>query len=1017
MTDLAQLGLSIDANGMDAGIKAAETKLKGLLTTATEIAAKIHASLGGVGKGNSQAEKAIAKERLANAKAAAQDLQNQENANRKIQLNSAVMTGNAIVSAHNKQAAAEVAIEKKKAQDLAAIDAARAKQAMSMRMQPILSTGSQGLPTKATSAFNEPAAPLYTASGIASVDKMRESLARLRVEEAALHAARQAGTISHLEYARGMDGITKATNLAVAGNTRARGVFRQTASAIASATFEITGAIYGLGAAVGILSAPAAFGFKLLSTLEQTKLGMAAILVSMGEINGEAVKLPIALEAAAGMTQRLQENALKYGVNVATLADTTRSIMAPGLGAGLNLQEIEKIALAGSIAVKTIGLDSRQAVQEIRDLVAGGIQAASSTLARSLGINDQMVKDWTKAGTLYQNLMERLAGFQDTAILNTETLSGAWDIFVQKVQLAFANSVQFDAFKQKLVDLSNWIGKIDVNSGKFKFNQDIINSVTAYYEGFKATLDTLAEVGRFVSLLGPVIQTLAVLLVNTIYVLRMFAGEVKTIATQLVALAHLDFKNFKLIGSDWKKEAEAARIEVDRLSRSILGVKEAQAGGSKLLGKWGAGAGSGWSKVDPALFITGKSAGAEKDKPGRTGTADPQIAFMAGLRKEAETLGMSEEALKRYEVSKTKLSAANRRLADTYVTTIFAFKAEQEAAKLANEEAQKAIEVQDELIKASHEKVASVEKEIDQIQFETSLLGMNTGERYKAIAAREVESNIYTQGNEKLAERLVLLAKEQEYNSRIKSLLGNTQKSKTDDFMADVAAADRFRFDGGDQAQADEMIKNVTDASDKAKEKMGEMDVFAKKMAENIQQSMSDFLFDPFNNGLDGMLKGFGTMLQRMIADAVAADLAKKMFGGLSDDGATGGSGWVGAGLDWLGGLFKSANGNAFSGGHAQAFASGGILGANGGMLTHPTLFPMANGGLGIGGEAGIEAVMPLKRGSDGKLGVAAGGGGGSRNNITVVVQGGQSAPDVRRAAGQGAREALGMLNGTKRYG
>ena len=1015
MTDLAQLGLSIDANGMDAGIKAAETKLKGLLTTATEIAAKIHASLGGVGKGNSQAEKAIAKERLANAKAAAQDLQNQENANRKIQLNSAVMTGNAIVSAHNKQAAAEVAIEKKKAQDLAAIDAARAKQAMSMRMQPILSTGSQGLPTKATSAFNEPAAPLYTASGIASVDKMRESLARLRVEEAALHAARQAGTISHLEYARGMDGITKATNLAVAGNTRARGAFRQTASAIASATFEITGAIYGLGAAVGILSAPAAFGFKLLSTLEQTKLGMAAILVSMGEINGEAVKLPIALEAAAGMTQRLQENALKYGVNVATLADTTRSIMAPGLGAGLNLQEIEKIALAGSIAVKTIGLDSRQAVQEIRDLVAGGIQAASSTLARSLGINDQMVKDWTKAGTLYQNLMERLAGFQDTAILNTETLSGAWDIFVQKIQLAFANSVQFDAFKQKLVDLSNWIGKVDVNSGKFKFNQDVINSVTAYYEGFKAALDTLAEVGRFVSLLGPVIQTLAVLLVNTIYVIRMFAGEVKTMATQLVALAHLDFKNFKLIGSDWKKEAEAARIEVDRLSRSILGVKEAQAGGSKLLSKWGVGAGSPWTKVDPALFIAGKSAGAEDGKGAKGSRAvDPQIAFMANLRKEAETLGMGEEALKRYEVSKFKLSAANRRLADTYVTSIFQFKKEQEAAKLANEEAQKSFDAQDRLIEASHEKVASVEKEIDQIQFETSLLGMNTEERYRAIAAREVESNIYTQGNEKLAERIALLKKEQDYNSRIKSLLGNTQAAKTEDFMADVAAADRFLFDGGDSQKHEEMIKNITDSS---KEKLKEIDSFAAEMAKNIQNSMADFLFDPFDKGLKGMLQGFGTMLQRMIAEAVAADLAKRMFGGLADNGATGGSGWIGAGLDWLGGLLKSANGNAFNGGHAQAFASGGILGANGGMLTRPTVFPTANGGIGLGGEAGVEAVMPLKRGSDGKLGVAAGGDGGPRNSITVIVQGGQSAPDVRRAAGQGAREALGLLNGAKRYG
>jgi hypothetical protein len=48
-------------------------------------------------------------------------------------------------------------------------------------------------------------------------------------------------------------------------------------------------------------------------------------------------------------------------------------------------------------------------------------------------------------------------------------------------------------------------------------------------------------------------------------------------------------------------------------------------------------------------------------------------------------------------------------------------------------------------------------------------------------------------------------------------------------------------------------------------------------------------------------------------------------------------------------------------------FASGGIVGS-------PTLFPMADG-MGLMGEAGPEAIMPLKRGKDGKLGVAGGGG------------------------------------------
>lgn len=60
--------------------------------------------------------------------------------------------------------------------------------------------------------------------------------------------------------------------------------------------------------------------------------------------------------------------------------------------------------------------------------------------------------------------------------------------------------------------------------------------------------------------------------------------------------------------------------------------------------------------------------------------------------------------------------------------------------------------------------------------------------------------------------------------------------------------------------------------------------------------------------------------------------------------------------------------------------AIGGIVGsvtpfADGGIVRRPTFFPM-EGGAGLMGEAGAEAIMPLKRGPDGSLGISAGGGG-----------------------------------------
>lgn len=71
---------------------------------------------------------------------------------------------------------------------------------------------------------------------------------------------------------------------------------------------------------------------------------------------------------------------------------------------------------------------------------------------------------------------------------------------------------------------------------------------------------------------------------------------------------------------------------------------------------------------------------------------------------------------------------------------------------------------------------------------------------------------------------------------------------------------------------------------------------------------------------------------------------------------------------------------------------------ADGGVVRAPTYFPMG-GDLGLMGEAGAEAILPLKRGADGSLGVAAGGGGGGTQivfNVTAT-----DAASFRKSEGQ----------------
>lgn len=72
------------------------------------------------------------------------------------------------------------------------------------------------------------------------------------------------------------------------------------------------------------------------------------------------------------------------------------------------------------------------------------------------------------------------------------------------------------------------------------------------------------------------------------------------------------------------------------------------------------------------------------------------------------------------------------------------------------------------------------------------------------------------------------------------------------------------------------------------------------------------------------------------------------------------------------------ANGGVFQGGVPVPFASGGVI-------QSPIAFPLGGGQTGIAGERGAEAIMPLARGADGRLGIAASGGSGV--SVTFNVQ------------------------------
>ena len=133
---------------------------------------------------------------------------------------------------------------------------------------------------------------------------------------------------------------------------------------------------------------------------------------------------------------------------------------------------------------------------------------------------------------------------------------------------------------------------------------------------------------------------------------------------------------------------------------------------------------------------------------------------------------------------------------------------------------------------------------------------------------------------------------------------------------------------------------------------------------------------------------------------AVLEPMAARLKAAIESTGGGGMGGFLsglfggGGGGGDLFGLFGGSSGMFFDRG--AAFNAGHVVKmANGSIVHSPTVFPMASG-MGLMGEAGPEAVVPLKRTASGDLGIQ-GGAGGSVININISAADAQSFYDMCR--------------------
>ena len=259
-------------------------------------------------------------------------------------------------------------------------------------------------------------------------------------------------------------------------------------------------------------------------------------------------------------------------------------------------------------------------------------------------------------------------------------------------------------------------------------------------------------------------------------------------------------------------------------------------------------------------------------------------------------------------------------------------------------------------------------RHLEDMEFEVGLLGKSQAETERLRYARELDLKVRQQ----------TAGMSPEYVAKM--------NEERDAILAQYDAIQRIKEERGE-----DWLGGIRDGVNK----------YAKSMG-TLREQMADMVgntFDTLGNTL-GDFVATGKANFRDMTVSILQDLSK-IFIRMATMRLV--SSFAGGG-----GAF--ADGGAFNNG-LQFFASGGVFTNQ--VVSRPTMFAHG-GGFGVMGEAGPEAIMPLTRAPNGKLGVATQGGSGVQNNVNISVsisQTGNAESDSKADSEQGRRIAR-MLDG-----
>lgn len=857
-----------------------------------------------------------------------------------------------------------------------------------------------------------------------SIDPVTAALARLEKQEAALRGLRAAGGLDDAGLAAGLEKIAAkrrdiegtggAINKLGLTSKEARENVLQLGNALSTGNWRVAAhniaeiGVNAGGAASGVVGG---YALSLINPVN----GLAAAAGTLGFAFYDAEKKAAAFSkaifagnGAAGMTGSALAQVAKQAASVSgSLASANRAAIALAASGKVGAGQLQSLTETTSAIAQFTGRDIEDVAKSLSEMGDDATRAAArvSEQYRLLSYEQyQAIKAIDEQGDhqqavdqlnedLHRNAQERLKQYR-------ESLSGVeqgWDAVKTAIGNAYA-AIRADLFPT----LNEQIQTLQRTLDQRQNAPFLSNALRGALTGAATGLPGVAATGAlFQSFRDQFSSTEALKEQNSLLLVRKDLSEqnAKSEAELGEADQHL-IAIEKELGDqlgDVSPAAKRAKAIDELTKRYVAGYRAAEkmisAGKLSALPDWLKGVNIVGDSVSGGTFdklVAGINQRFKDPKAARSSQFrdDAATQYLLRLREQQGALEQQLGTSEKLSASQREMAKWEQQIADLKVKAVLTADQKSLLAREAEVRAQLQKNVALEAEARKKEEIARIdayranlEGRLRSVQqgYELQIAGLGAGdEERRRIQDRLKLEQEYQSQSAKLQEQ----RNRGETNGGISQSQYEKELSALDDYHRKALAMQTKYYEDVDADQADWSL--------------GARSAFASYLesARNVAGQTRDLFTSAFR-GMEDSIANFATTGKLSFSDfakSILADMARiatraaasqalsSLFGGFFG----GGNAAAQSGVDNLvsnSGLF--ANGGAFAGG-VQMFATGGAF--TNSVVSTPTAFGMSGGRMGVMGEAGPEAVMPLTRTSSGALGVRAMGGSSSQINVEVNI-------------------------------